>query len=73
MCWKRVFNSNTGYFVSKIIYTYDGYPILGYVLSRGYVCFGIPGITRIAVCSDKEQLSAWIKILNIKNLDISKL
>lgn len=53
--FKNIFNSNTGYFIKEISYSYKGIHAVGYVLCKGYIMFGIPGYDRIGVYLDKQE------------------
>ena len=67
MKWfKTLFNTNTGYFIDKLVYYYEGEPYLGYILCQGYVLFVIPGYDRVGIYCDKESLLNSMKILGIK-------
>jgi len=52
---KKAFNSNTGYFLNRVIYFWEGKSEVGYVLCRGYVMFGIPGFDRVGVYFDYDE------------------
>ena len=52
---KKLFNSNTGYFLNTHVYDYQGKPQIGYVLCKGYIMFGIPGYDRLGVFIDKDE------------------
>ena len=54
--FKKVFNTNTGYFIKEVSYFYEGKPEVGYVLCKGYIMFGIPGYDRIGVYIDKSEV-----------------
>lgn len=61
--FKKVFNTNTGYFIQTHLYFYGGKPAVGYVLCKGYIMFGIPGYDRIGVFVDKaEAKEAKVKL-----------
>jgi hypothetical protein len=53
---KKIFNTNTGYFIKKVTYDFRGNYEIGYVLCKGYVIFGIPGYDVIGVYTDKPKL-----------------
>ena len=53
--FKKIFNTNTGYFIKEISFPYKGIRAVGYVLCKGYIMFGIPGYDRIGVYLDKQE------------------
>lgn len=60
--FEKAFNTNTGYFIKKVIYWYQGRSEVGYVLCRGFVMFGIPGYDRLGVFVDQEDAIRDLKI-----------
>jgi len=52
---KKIFNTNTGYFIKRVPYQSEGRHYIGYVLCRGYIMFGIPGYDKIEVYTDKTE------------------
>jgi hypothetical protein len=62
--FKKIFNSNTGYFIESITYVYNDRIEIGYVLYRGYIMFGISGHTRINVYVNKIDAESDMKKLS---------
>jgi hypothetical protein len=61
---KKLFNSNTGYFLNSHTYYYKEKEEIGYILCRGYVMFGIPGYKRITMFTNKlDAQSALLTLL----------
>jgi len=59
--FKKIFNTNTGYFIKPHVYRYSETQEIGYILCKGYIMFGIPGYDRIEIYLDWEEA---IRILN---------
>ena len=55
---KKLFNSNTGYFLKTHTYYYNGNLEIGYILCKGYRMFGIAGYSRLNVFVDKKEAEA---------------
>jgi hypothetical protein len=55
---KKLFNTNTGYFLNTLTYFYNGKVETGYILCKGYIMFGIPGYSRLNVFVDKNEAEA---------------
>lgn len=68
--FKFLFNTNTGYFIQKVPFEYEGNIEFGYIVCRGYKVFGIFGYDRIAYCHDRETLINSLKNLNIQPCEI---
>jgi hypothetical protein len=63
---RKLFNTNTGYFIKPLTYWYKGNAEIGYALYRGYVYFGIAGHTLIDTYITKEEAIIEMKKLNAK-------
>ena len=57
---KKLFNTNTGYFIKNQTYSYEGKVEIGYILCKGYIMFGIPGYDRLNVFVDKNEAEATL-------------
>lgn len=57
---RRIFNSNTGYFLNHHTYHYKGEEEIGYILCRGYVMFGIPGYKKLSIFTNKSEAEATL-------------
>ena len=53
---KKIFNTNTGYFIKEVTYDFRGNYEVGYVLCKGYLMFGIPGYDVVRVYTDKTEV-----------------
>jgi hypothetical protein len=53
--FRKLFNTNTGSFITGVIYWYNGEDKVGYALYREYVYFGIPGHTLIGLYLTKDE------------------
>ena len=58
--FKKLFNTNTGYFLKSVVYFYEGKAQIGYILCKGYILFGISGYDRINYFVDKEAANKEI-------------
>jgi hypothetical protein len=61
---KKLFNSNTGYFLNTQTYYYKGNFEIGYILCKGYKIFGIHGYRRLNVFVDKNEAEAALTMYN---------
>jgi hypothetical protein len=61
---KKLFSTNTGYFLNTHLYDYEGDTYIGYVLCRSYVFFGIEGYTKIKVFVEKDEADAALRQMN---------
>jgi hypothetical protein len=53
--FKKIFNTNTGYFIKTIVYFYKENSSIGYVLCKGYLMFGIPGYDVVNIYTDEAE------------------
>jgi hypothetical protein len=58
---KKIFNTNTGYFIKEVTYYFEGNYEIGYVLCKGYLMFGIPGYDVVRVYTDRTEAMKWQK------------
>jgi len=61
---KKLFNTNTGYFLESIPYYYEGEQYIGYVVRRGYIMFGIPGHTKVSIFLNKSDAESHVELWN---------
>lgn len=61
---KKIFNTNTGYFLKPVPYFYDGEWHMGYILCKGYIMFGLSGYDVISHYINKETAERELAILN---------
>lgn len=61
--FKKLFNTNTGYFIKSVFYYYNGENHIGYIICKGYIMFGIPGYDRIEILIDKTEAETKLKKL----------
>ena len=52
---KKIFNTNTGYFIKTVVYFYREDSKIGYVLCKGYLMFGIPGYDVVEIYIDETK------------------
>ena len=64
---KKLFNSNTGYFINTLTYFYKGKVEIGYILCKGYIMFGITGYSRLNVFVDKSEAESALNTFLIKH------
>lgn len=63
MILKKLFNSNTGYFINTHHYRYNCKNEVGYIVCQGYRMFGIFGFDRLEVFTDKKEAENYLKSL----------
>lgn len=61
--FKKIFNTNTGYYLIERVYEYNCKIYIGYVLCQGYIMFGIPGYKRLGIFVDKSEADEALKFL----------
>jgi hypothetical protein len=61
---KKLFNSNTGYFIKEHPYWWDNKLEMGYILCKGFILFGISGYDRVNVFVDKTEAYNALNQLN---------
>ncbi len=64
--FKRLFNTNTGYFLESCVYKYEGKYYIGYFLRKGYRLFGISGHDTIDSFLDMDSVNEYLNINGIK-------
>ena len=52
---RKLFNTNTGYFLKSVLYFYNGNAEIGFILCKGFILFGISGYDRINYFVDKKD------------------
>lgn len=53
--FEKAFNTNTGYFIDRVIYNYNQKTEVGYILCRSFTMFGIQGYDRLGIFVDEEE------------------
>ena len=63
--WKKLFNTNVGYYLKEIYYPFEGKTYVGYVICKGYLFLGFFGYDKVAYCYDMDEVNETITRLNI--------
>ena len=66
--FSKIFNSDTGSFIEEVVYFYEGKPLIGYVVYRGYIMFGLCGHDTLGVFLTRDEAEKFIEILKGRRL-----